>query len=1230
MLMLLIILVCPFAANAENRQEVSGTWKVSELTKNRLQLIGDTKLIVDEDIYLPAVYGSGPAIGENPHSLEIVTEKGKTLKVGGQSHSIDVKNLTISGEGVTEISAVEWGVFLYGGTLTCNNTTVVIKAYPSEDGMVCKAVTGTMDSNILIDNSDVTIISPDAAVSIYKQYPHPSGQASFGDITVRGAKSRVTFNGSIGWTDPFDNHNFLDIGSFNVEDGVVTVNTEKGSMSTIDAERMNLTGGDITVNRNDKYYKYVFDSYKAIECLYSNIQNCKLTVNSSGTGLDDANYLYVDNAIVNVTAEGPALWTHAIKITGDKTEVYVSGGTYGIKSYGIIDICCHKLQVVARNPGKPALYSNEKLNIDLLNQNSVYHFLSADQNPVCADKGIYMSKPCDIRFPKSEGYYTEGASQFTPKYTVGNGNTITMQAPSMSTITMPWTSTELVYVGETRDIGLGAAKDKITWEDPEIRFQLIRSKEGEQAEVDHDYGLVTLNEGDWHDTKVFRANEVGYTFVGQYNVSPCTGWGYTDWAYKVVKHDNLAVPVTPELSWRLGSVWVTNPHQTTGAGSGIDDIVYIPQEYIVLDTFKDVASLTEEDWKDAETPEDFNSSFKLRLAASGRQLFVYTRYKETNNFYAGNIVAYNSINSGAPGTETKNVRFKVTPVNGEVTLDQEGVYIVRKGQVVRIDELSIPDNATDFMGSAGWAWLAPEGVLFEDVACSKPVDSQDEKLYKTVYFKPKKATTHLVAQTYIDVLDFPSPSDGSKRYVRFIVTEEDGTVPLLGVTVNNNREMHVAAGETREFPFTVYPLAASNQQVSFDSFTYTSVEGATMPGIKVDNDRKTLTIDCTDCDPGLVVGAKLSPQGGAHICVDAVSQRGIAVNPQQAIVDPTVGSIQLTAVPTPANSGTVAWYGEPGSGESSYGVFTPTSVDNVTWKSGNESIATVDENGLVTFADDPGIIGETVTITATSGDYTATSTLTLGGQKYDLWIAGIQMNEFNRDDILGDGKVSFKGNTLTLDNATIDGQDHYAILSSMPTLNINLRGDNKLLSDNLFSAVRTVDVTFMGYGLIDITSDVPAAAIWSDGNVTVTDTVEVVAAGKNGGVRAAGTLSIDAQTAELRAKGSVSSVSANCIIGKVIEPEGAAIAYSGSQTKFTVKDAAGNTIQDKWVVFNAEDEDTHLKGDVNEDNKVDISDVVAVINQMAGQASWRYADVNGDANVDISDIVNIINIMAGQ
>ena len=59
------------------------------------------------------------------------------------------------------------------------------------------------------------------------------------------------------------------------------------------------------------------------------------------------------------------------------------------------------------------------------------------------------------------------------------------------------------------------------------------------------------------------------------------------------------------------------------------------------------------------------------------------------------------------------------------------------------------------------------------------------------------------------------------------------------------------------------------------------------------------------------------------------------------------------------------------------------------------------------------------------------------------------------------------------------------------------------------------------------------------------------------------------------------------------------------------------------------EEPPHIRGDVNEDGKVNISDVVATINQMAGQANWRYADVNEDGKVNISDIVAIINIMAG-
>ena len=58
-------------------------------------------------------------------------------------------------------------------------------------------------------------------------------------------------------------------------------------------------------------------------------------------------------------------------------------------------------------------------------------------------------------------------------------------------------------------------------------------------------------------------------------------------------------------------------------------------------------------------------------------------------------------------------------------------------------------------------------------------------------------------------------------------------------------------------------------------------------------------------------------------------------------------------------------------------------------------------------------------------------------------------------------------------------------------------------------------------------------------------------------------------------------------------------------------------------------EKPHLKGDVNEDGYVNINDVVAIINHIAGTTYWRYADVNEDTNVNINDVVAVINIMAG-
>ena len=71
-----------------------------------------------------------------------------------------------------------------------------------------------------------------------------------------------------------------------------------------------------------------------------------------------------------------------------------------------------------------------------------------------------------------------------------------------------------------------------------------------------------------------------------------------------------------------------------------------------------------------------------------------------------------------------------------------------------------------------------------------------------------------------------------------------------------------------------------------------------------------------------------------------------------------------------------------------------------------------------------------------------------------------------------------------------------------------------------------------------------------------------------------------------------------------------------------------------WQVFhNIVEIGTFVNGDVNGDGAVNVGDIMAVINYMAGQATGidkSVADVNGDGNVNVGDIMAVINIMAGK
>lgn len=60
-----------------------------------------------------------------------------------------------------------------------------------------------------------------------------------------------------------------------------------------------------------------------------------------------------------------------------------------------------------------------------------------------------------------------------------------------------------------------------------------------------------------------------------------------------------------------------------------------------------------------------------------------------------------------------------------------------------------------------------------------------------------------------------------------------------------------------------------------------------------------------------------------------------------------------------------------------------------------------------------------------------------------------------------------------------------------------------------------------------------------------------------------------------------------------------------------------------------DDTEYTVRGDVDGDGKVNITDVVSVINTIAGKETYANADVNGDNRIDITDVVIIINIIAG-
>ena len=267
---------------------------------------------------------------------------------------------------------------------------------------------------------------------------------------------------------------------------------------------------------------------------------------------------------------------------------------------------------------------------------------------------------------------------------------------------------------------------------------------------------------------------------------------------------------------------------------------------------------------------------------------------------------------------------------------------------------------------------------------------------------------------------------------------------------------------------------------------------------------------------------------------------------------------------------------------------------------------------------------------------------------YDLYICGTQLTNKNCSDLLTLPTVSRISNQpaiakyddmnkmLTLMNVALDGGTADAIKSSIPDLTIVVRGVAQLNSKRFgMSLMTSTTIKSSGNGRLFVNSDNVGIYI-GDATLKIEDMETTINANSYGIIGATSTnVSRPQYYATLWLTGKKTKLSSNGASGSIIclkdlvlgdglritSPSGATFA------SHSVRGTDGKDLAGKAVVI----ELAGLTGDVNQDGKVDISDIVAVINTIAGDTTYKStADVNNDKNIDISDIVAIINIIAAS
>ena len=717
------------------------------------------------------------------------------------------------------------------------------------------------------------------------------------------------------------------------------------------------------------------------------------------------------------------------------------------------------------------------------------------------------------------------------------------------------------------------------------------------------------------------AGKTGVTYwlsaadVGKYFRVMITATGFDGALYgplrRCVKWSCTKEVVAPELeiSTAYNQVRVTNPNHN--------------QEYTILNYYKNVNDLTTYDWSIGKSPGP-DDIFLFMGGTENSINYVYTRVKETETTRASTDVRMEMIYFGK-NIYTQGIRLKPRKatksgsniITEELEQASDGYY-VKQGDVIQIEVTSIPGDATDFDGILGSKWSnnSNDGDFFTNFECYIPVNPTSS--YKKVYFKPKEQANK------INISAEKTLGYNQIAYDTFTlnVGDESGNclIDNLGMALDVNKHDVLKDIEL----MNIHPVKASLDDVTVKL----SSGSGTAPVVTINKEARTIDVDATNATKGnfnfdIYQGSR-KIDGGLLVSVTTPPVEKMKVQPSELWLD-CGESQQLTAFLFPAEA-----------------------EEEITWESSNMSLATVSADGVVTMSNSADI-GATVTITAKAGGKSATCNITVPGEIYNLYLAGIQVTSRNKDNLAelvaetseasmeqfstGKMEISFDGTTLRLKDAVIDTGDKAA---QGMTLGINgmtliVEGDCTVKSKNYNGLKVANNATITGDGSLRLEGKHSGIMFDSPSEVYITtltlDHVKVEALGStlsiDGGLNPDYSNMLQVNHSDLTATGQIFFANGDILLDEsyYVEPKKPYFRYNGD---FMDGEQVATGL--KIRPFD--------KGDVNQDGKVDATDLVLTISYTKGQnpAKFLYvaADVNGDSHVDQADVKLIADIILDQ